>query len=456
MQRLILNFLARWRWVLAFCAAFTGISAALGFPSTLAPVVVICLLFDAGRGVFRTAAPLPLTRREQALAWWLIAVVVVPVLWLVPLGAGALFHHRPGSPLLPESDGQLVLAAMAGAPGNSIWFAVAVQAWIGLGACALLYLYATVLPTRGATGLAENIKQGVIGAFWGLMTPGLMVLVPALPRSPENLAPWHWVVFAAVPVLVVLSFFSSPELVRRRMVVPTGMRRARTSEERIEEKRGASGGFCGVPLFLATYAGRTALMLLVFALVQTTVLWWITGRKSLAPSPSGGFVGPMQFAMFALIFAGFSGEWLNLRTLRTLPLTTWQLAALIVAAPVSTGLLGAIFICLSSGMGVNPLMGVANFAGQILWVAGFGTLTLALMLQFTSGLRFVILILATEAPAFTDAWLFGKAPVWIALIGAFAFAFALFLILRGLHRSTAFYRPRGWFGLGIGMALSPR
>ena len=80
MKMLILDFLRRWRWLFVIALLLSVASSVFGIPFVFAPAAVIALLLDAQRGVFRAVRPMPVSRGDQAKAWWFVGVPLLPLL----------------------------------------------------------------------------------------------------------------------------------------------------------------------------------------------------------------------------------------------------------------------------------------------------------------------------------------------------------------------------------------
>jgi hypothetical protein len=177
--------------------------------------------------------------------------------------------------------------------------------------------------------------------------------------------------------------------------------------------------------------------------VQVLVTSWISGK-----TPSGAF-GAIQTACFAIIFGSISGEWNGLRTLRALPLSTRQLAALLMAIPLGNGVIAAALTSSWYGFGDPAVPTLVNFVAQAVAIAGLGALGMAAILHFATGLRILVLIFAMWISAGL-LFLCAKTPLWLALMGVATMVLAWLALLRGLRKSNAFYQPRRFFGVGIG------
>jgi hypothetical protein len=449
MKRLTLDFLARWWWLLAIYIVVTIGGTMAGQPFVFTPLLLVCLLFDAQRGLFRAVRPLPVSRREQAVTWWLLGVLVLPIVSVPTLAAGTMFYVRSHAALLVP-----VPSPTGGAPlywlNFSPWFAAGVTAWVGLGFAAFCFLLCRFLPTRPPNDLLETIAQSIVAMLWGLSMPGSMLLLQFLPKMPEQLAPWHWVIFALVPVCVVLSFVAAPDVLQRRtFAIVAGKKKIAAADK----GHSASHGLVGVPLFLAVVVGRGVAMIILMVTLQLIMFEFMSGWRDSGPHGNPMFVG--QIVGFALLFASLCGEWAGLRVLRTLPLSTAKLAGLLLCAPVAFGIVAAVFSSVWGGIGDSSAPMIGNFVAQAVAIAGLGSLAMAISLHVTSGLRILVLIVTAMLPAAAFIFL-AKWPLVFVLIGGAAFIGGTALLHRGLCKSSVFYQPRRMLGMTIGQPVAVR
>jgi hypothetical protein len=94
MKRLIVDFLARWWWMLALYIVSMAGATMAGQPIIFTPILLIGLVFDAQRGLFRAVRPLPVSRREQAMTWWVLGVFVLPLVSVPALATGTLLYIK--------------------------------------------------------------------------------------------------------------------------------------------------------------------------------------------------------------------------------------------------------------------------------------------------------------------------------------------------------------------------
>ena len=476
MKSLILDFLHRWRWLFVMSLLLTTAFSVAGFPFILAPAAVVALLLDAQRGVFRAVRPLPITRLDQAKAWWIVGVPLLPLLSVPALVLGVFLFQQlhpnaaavrfsplastavltpPPIEVLPEgmpgnaTEEQGVIAPpqapvrQAPAP----WFAAGVQAWVALGYAGFFFFLIQWAPTRLPENLAEKIQQAVFGLLWGISMPGIAFLLPNLPRSPESIATWHWAILAAAPVFVVLSYLSAAELVRRRMFMTAVKSRFQATAGSLA----ISSGLTGIPLFVVNFTGRIVMMVALIAGVQIAVLHWMSQGNAPGTQPAMG----MQVSLMGMMFGAILAESVGMRALRALPLSTPQLALLLSLMPWTGALTGAVFSAVGCGAGDPALSVWSNLAAQCLALCGWVTLAFAITLHISSSGRLFVLMLLVMIPGITLPFAV-KYTVLIAAVGLVAGIAGFALLIRGLRKSSAFYRPRGFFGLTPGQPTAVR
>jgi hypothetical protein len=335
----------------------------------------------------------------------------------------------------------------------SPWFAAGVTAWVGLGFAAFCFLLCRFLPTRPPNGFLETLGQSVVGMLWGLSLPGSMFVQQCLPKMPEKLVSWHWAVFALVPVLVVLSFVVASDVLQRRTFAVVGGKGEIVSAN---ESHRASHGLVGVPLFLAVIVGRAVLIVGALALFQFVFFFWISSTAEFARwwrdgNPAFG----TQVVSITLIFASICGETVGLRALRTLPLSTQKSVALLLAAPVALGFVGAIFSSRLGGRGALESEWLVSYTAQAIALAGFGSLALATVLHVASGWRIAVLIGVALLPSMGFSFI-AESPLALVFIGAATLLGGAALLHRGLRKSSAFYQPRRMFGMTVGQPVAVR
>ena len=474
MKALILDFLRRWRWLFVLALLLSVASSVFGTPFILAPAAVTALVLDAQRGVFRAVRPLPVTRLDQAKAWWFVGVPLLPLLSVPVLALGVILFQefnpsgnarvlQPVTPLgiaaplpleaqprpeiPPQSVPDFATPITSSSKAPAPWFAASVQTWVALGYAGFCFFLLQWAPTRPAENIAENVQQGLFGLLWGLSMPGVAFLLPNLPRTPAAIAGWHWAIFAAAPIFVALSYFSAAELVQRRMFI-TGVK----AKPQAGAQPGAiGGGLTGAPLFVLNFAGRIVLILVAVAGIQIVVMRWMLG--AFLPSNNPGIA--MQIIMMGLLLGTMTTEGVGLRALRVLPLSTLRLAILLSLISWTASLTCAAVAALWCRMGDPTLPLWMNFAGYALAMCGWATLALAALLHIASTARIFMLMLFVMIPSATLSFLHTHTAIFAA-IGAVSGVAGFALLMRGLKKSAAFYRPRGFFGMTPGQPSAVR
>jgi hypothetical protein len=478
MKSLILDFLHRWRWLFVISLIVSVASSLFGLPLILAPAAVVALQLDARRGVFRAVRPLPLTRLDQAKAWWVVGVPLLPLLSVPALVLGILLfpHFQPSAgpvpfariaapmtetmlpmeprpAVLPETSVPVTEPRYLAPPQapeknpRAPWFAAAVQSWVVLGYAGFCFFLMQWAPQRQAENLTEYVQQGVFGILWGISIPSIVFLLPHLPRSPDTMATWHWAVLAAAPVFVALSYFSAAELMRQQMVVTAAKKRPQATTESLA----LSGGLTGIPLYVVNFAGRIVMMVAFIACVQMVVL-----RSISQGNASGNYPGmSLQVALMGMMIGATVAESAGMRALRALPLSTVKLALLLSLVPWTGAFSGAVFSAVFCRGGDPELSVWVNLGAQSLALCGWAILALSIILHISSGGRLFVLMLLSFIPGIAIQFAV-KHTILIAAIGLVAGCAGFALLIRGLRKSSAFYRPRGFFGMTPGQPTAVR
>ncbi len=453
MQRLIIDFISRWRWMLLGYVVSTVLLTSMGQPFALTALVLINLLLDSARGLFRAVRPLPISSRDQATTWWLLSIFLLPLLSIPSLAAGTMIYIHTHAALLvpvPSEPGGPMLHWIS---NYTPWFAAAIAGWVGFGTVAFLFLICRFLPTGPPKDGFEATGRGIIGALWGFSMPAAMMFPIFLPKTPDALRPWHGALFLLVPVFVVVSYFAAQDLMQRRtspMVggqMPVNIAAHASSHRR---------GLTGIPLFISTIVGRGLMMIALIGLSQVLIFGFMFPRTGISATPGNG--NPIlvaQIVGFAIMFATILVELAGLRALRTLPLSSARLTALLLVAPVAFAALAAGFSCGFGGVGDPARHPVFNFAAQTLAIAGTGSLVLAISLRITSSLRILVVMAAFIVPMAGFGFA-AKSPIALALGGLVMLMGGAALLHRGLRKSNACYQSRRMFGLQIGQPMPMR
>jgi hypothetical protein len=327
------------------------------------------------------------------------------------------------------------------------WFAAAVQSWVVLGYAGFCFFLMQWAPQRQAENLTEYVQQGVFGILWGISIPSIVFLLPHLPRSPDTMATWHWAVLAAAPVFVALSYFSAAELMRQQMVVTAAKKRPQATTESLA----LSGGLTGIPLYVVNFAGRIVLMVALIACVQMVVLRWMAQGNAPGHHPAVG----MQVSLMGMMIGATIAESVGMRALRALPLSTVKLALLLSLVPWAGAFSGAFFSAVFCRAGDPSLSVWVNLTAQSFALCGWAILALSITLHISSGGRLFVLMLLSIIPGMAIQFAV-KYTLLMGGIGLVAGSVGFALLIRGLRKSSAFYRPRGFFGMTPGQPTAVR
>lgn len=448
MQRLILDFIRRRWWLLALLIVLSAGFMAAGIPLIVTPFALVALLFDAQRGLLRTVRPLPVTRRAQAGTWWFIGVLLVPLITLAAYPVSALIYQatHPSHMLpIPAVNGSSFPSFPPGPNQIDPWFMAAVSTWVGLGYAGFCFLLCVALPTRPASRPLETIWQSIIGALWGLSMSAPMLFMFILPKNPGAVTPWHWVLFAAVPVLVLASLVAAPDMAERRMFTVTGTRIPPADPADREH-----GGLTGPTLLLSSLMGRT-LILLILVVAGQLLITEFTGRSAHANNPANF----TQIVAFTVLFGAFSVESAGLRMLRMLPLSTARLTLLLLATPTILGLICGGFMTLVNGLDYPLAALLTGLFARSAVIAGAGGLALTTSLHINSGVRFLVLIIVAALASFAVLYV-PQFPIAILVGGSVSLPLSYILLQRGLRKSSVFYQQRRIFGINPGQPLAMR
>ncbi len=301
-----------------------------------------------------------------------------------------------------------------------------------------------MLPTRQPQTKMEMLVALPMGLAWMLMFPGATFLMSRLPNSPAEMQPWHWLIAAAVPLLVLASYLTAPVMTRRRLR-PTG---ARNYALELQSGDGTKGS-TGLRLLLKALHGRTLGMLAFMALAGLLMYFWISARGRTQ------FIEQMVMQTFVMlmVFYAMVPDWFSLRMLRTVPLSTRRLTLVLLTMPLVQGIIAAPLMVFAAGLhsGRYPLWFDCIALG--FFAAGTGAAMLAWMCHITSAWRFAAIIF----PAMLMPFEILKQPrlyPWFIIIGALLLLGSGLLLQRGFWRSAAYYRPRRAWGANMDGSLA--
>ncbi|MGV3531030.1 MAG: hypothetical protein ACO1QR_01580 [Chthoniobacteraceae bacterium] len=434
MNALLLDFVHRWRWALAAGVLVGFVTVLVGMPVIAAPLGAILLLIDAQCGGIRVIRCLPVRAAEEGLFCWIAVVLLVPLM-------SALV-------MLPTA----ALRWLFFPPDPYIWFRLAVNAWIALGYAAATYLLIIFLPTRPGETARENLVGSIAGALWGLSFAGFIFVFPNMPRTPGAIVAWQWVVFTSVPILIIASLAMRQEFVLRRSSSSGSTATRRSSET---PWRSGSRALTGVPLFLATIPTRAVGITILVFVFQLIFL-------SLFLREQGGSIwkllstGAIQTATMGIMFASFTAMWVNLRSMRVLPISSRALAALLLSPALGVGVLTALFAAVSRWGGSSRPMPFQVWDVGLL-VFGFAAVGLVTMIRHPkAGVFLLIGMMAVATPL---VLITARAQNYTSLASVLGIILAItgyLLLVRTIRDTSSVYQVTGVFGMGPWAAQQQR
>ncbi|MCX6894502.1 MAG: hypothetical protein NTZ16_03145 [Verrucomicrobia bacterium] len=445
MKLLILDHLRRWWWALALFAILqsifgwfsaTGSPPPKDFSLAMLSILVGPVLLQSSlqRGVARAIVALPLTARQIARSWWLMAVGLptVTLALFILLGAG---FSRLIHPDRIFNEDWLVLNSLVNL--------------MLLGSSFLLFTGFMTGPGGSRWEYARNMICSVI---WGASIGGWQMISKHLFDTPTKTM---WAL-AVGTVLTVVGWFRAERMVVQR----AGFRPGVQSTQRKPGQYKAPTGFGGLPFLMHTTTLRS--VLIGFLMLAMMTLWipfvshdstrmLVHGsmRTQIISSMATTTSMPLLFVAMFQIFPVV----LQIRFLRTLPISPSVLAATLVFLPmISVGVLCLITVALAGPMaGVAVLLPV--FKNFLLTVTLSAIAILLIVSRGLDILTYFLIVFGCIVSTSLSLMLHGaELPLWgnvtlaVVIIGT-----SLAVTRRVLTRSSHAYRVlANPFGAGWG------
>jgi len=305
------------------------------------------LMSDLHRGIARILATLPLSAAQIGRAWWM-ATVAVPAVFFCPfmtLGV-ALYHAiHPGVPVAWQT--------MAGS---------ALSLLLVLGASfTLMFKAQGATPEQGWRRVISMLASLV----WVMLTSSVFLLFGNLSTHPALL-----IFFLVVGVsLTVIGWFQAETFVRNRagfrIATENGPSAATASSPALRIK-----SLGGIPLLIAQNVGRAFLFSVV--IFPSYVLMSVLGFKDTWTVAAQS----AQIMFFAVLFFTLSPVLLQLRHLRTLPLSSSQLALVLLTITLLPLLVTCGLTTVINGWALGEQAALRSLQVGLLMVA-FAAFTLA-------------------------------------------------------------------------------
>ena len=268
------------------------------------------LTMDLQRGLARILTTLPVTTKQIGRALWL-ASVAIPAARVMAIGFLSLLTFFIG--------------ANRAMPLESYWVACAIAA-----------------PTLGATfGAMTLIRTATPDTFIDRIRSVFSNIFPLLPifgllffdRTNPNLIV-AGLFFAALTILTIIGWFRAERLVLNRAGFRTASRHPRIHTGQYT----APAGIGGIPFLITKTASQVFLNYLVIVVVMLGVTILFGRHRSLqyaVESNAGGY-NLVLFSAWAVGIFQVLHIFIQLRLLRSLPISTTKLAALLVILPVAS------------------------------------------------------------------------------------------------------------------------
>ena len=440
MKLILLDHLRRWWWVWALGAILQSIIGWFSYTNRTPPkdfsfsmfaifLGSFLLQFDLQRGFTRTLVALPLTARKIARAWWLAAVGLPAIMlaFFAFLSAGISHLIHP-----------------------SVIFNVE---WLALNSLiSLLFLGTSFLVLMGFSTSQGgswwvNVRSMICGVFWGGSIGGWPLISKHLFDTPTKTM-WSLIVGAG---FTLIGWFCAERMVVQRAGVRPGIQLGKRQPGRHQ----APAGFGGLPFLWGTLFIRVGRFALVFVGLMLLIQVLMRGGSKLSPKqlleaalPAFSSFGYFFTYMFLLL-----PTIMQLRLLRTLPISAAALAATLVLLPAAPILVaGLVWSVFGGGVpgGGNVFQIPTSFLTYAALTAVGAPFFVWQGLKFGSYLLIMVLIMVSSiGPMIFHTTKIPPTLTALVSIGLIALAFEL--TRRLLRSSSRAYRPppttmTGWGG----------
>ncbi len=440
MKLIIRDHLRRWWWVWVLNALVQSIVGWFSAINTPPPkeffnamfmlfVGPFLLQFDLQRGIARTLVALPLTAGQIARGWWL-AAVGLPVITLgsfMFLSAGISHRVNPAGvfnvswlamcslvSLLFLGTSFLVLMSFSNGWGGSWW---------------------------------DKLRNMICGTFWGLSIGGWPLISKHLfDTSTKTLG-----VLVVGAGLTMIGWFRAERMVLQRAGFRPGVQLGKRQPGRHQ----APAGFGGLPFLwqkLLLQVGRFALIFVGYMLLMQVLMH---GEAKLSPRQlfEASLPALSSFGYFFMYIFLVLPMIMQLRLLRTLPISANSLAATLVLLPTAPILfIGLVWAAV--GGGVSPGENIFHISSYFLTSAAMLAIVVPIFVWqgLKSGSYLLVVVLTMGSilgPVFFNTTKIP--PVLTALVSLGLIALAFELTRRLLRSSSHAYRPppammSGWGG----------
>lgn len=433
MKLIIRDHLRRWGWLSLVIGIFNCFIAGAGDQFALRMVLFFIfwlgamqLNFDLQRGAGRVQTTLPVTVKQVGQAWWIFSVALPALILAVTTGLGLWLQVTMNGAVFPWGEFGLTVIT------NTVFLGT------------LFFLIAGTIPAW-PHDLFGWLRYGFYTALiWG------MVFYKPTVETPAGIA------FLLVGfVSTVAGWFQAEQIVMRRAAYKPGVELGKRKPGRHQ----APVGFGGLPFLWGTLFIRAARFALVFVVYMIVIQVVGHGGSKLSPMQlveaslpalsSFGYLFVYMFLAMPML--------MQLRLLRTLPISASALAAMLVLLPtLPILLLGLVWLAVSGGVanGGNVFLISLNF------LTSAAMLAIGVPIFVWQGLKFgsyvlvmVLMMVSTLGPILFQTAKISPTLITLVSLGLIALAFEL--TRRLLSSSSQAYRPppatlTGWGGAGWG------
>ena len=371
MNRLILDHLRRWGWLWLLIGVANGFMAGaiLDEGRWIQGVTVPLLLwigalqlnFDMVRGISRVQATLPLTTRQIGRAWWIYSVALPALLLATTTALAAMIYStHTGKPVALNA-----------------WLLNTISNTLLLGALFQLII-----------GEQPGMPQNLLGWLRRILSVGLLMAMFFSTFAFEG--SWEIVVFLAALVITAAGWFRAEQMVVQRATFRPGIQSGKNNSG----KNSAPAGFGGLPFLGQTLALRLGYLTLAAIVWFVVMRLMMHGTAKMSPQQflSAAMPSFTSFGFFALFMFVLMPLIMQLRHLRTLPISTTTLAAMLTLIPcLPIGLVALGWSALNgngfqSPTGFTAYAAVFSIAAPMLVWQGLRTGSYILIFSLVSGI----------------------------------------------------------------------
>jgi len=286
------------------------------------------LIYDLQRGLARVLIALPVTTKQIGRALW-VASVALPALALTIIGFVALLIFSFGTNKT-ISPGNYLVGCFFAAPTLGAVFG------------ALTFTTTWIIPFT----FTDRIRVFFSNLVFLLPIFGFLFFQENTQTMTETI-----LFFSALTTLSIIGWFRAEKLVLNRAVFRPVSRLTRTQTGQYK----TPAGFGGIPFLIMKTTGNAFMMYLFLTAVMLATPMLMTGHHTLAESIkiNASGLNLVIFSAWAVGLFQIFPMFIQLRLLRTLPISTTRLAAVLVFPPVISLALFSIMI----GIFFSPFVG---------------------------------------------------------------------------------------------------